>query len=397
MTPLPPPPPAAPRGPGFTPNPTARTLLRDLVALPSVNPAFAPLGSPFAGEARVADFLAAIAGRAGLDLERLEVEPGRPNLLARLTPTGRVRQRILLAPHLDTVGGDPLDARLFDPVERQGRLHGRGACDTKGSVAAMLTALINLATAGARPRETEVIFAGLIDEENAQAGSRALVRRREPCDLAVVGEPTRARVVTAHKGDVWLELETQGKSAHGATPELGRNAVLAMSRVVEFLETRYAAGLRRRRHPWLGHATVNVGTIAGGTQPNVVPARCRISIDRRTLPGETEASVRAELKALMRARGLDVRLDSLRKLPCPALETDPRQPWVAELLAHAGQRTGLGVHYFCDAAILAAGGIPSVVFGPGDIAQAHTADEWISLRELDRATALLTAFLRSLP
>ena len=345
----------------------------------------------------MADFLVATAAGAGLDVELAEVHPGRSNLLARLTPTGPVRRRLLLAPHLDTVGGDPLSAKLFEPVEKHGRLHGRGTCDTKGSVAAMLTALIAVAKGGPRPQETEIVFSGLIDEENAQTGSRALVESGFKADLAIVGEPTRCRVVTAHKGDVWLEIETIGKSAHGATPHLGRNAVHAMAQVVDLLETTYAKSLYQRRHALLGTATVNVGTIQGGTQPNVVPARCRISVDRRTLPGETESTVRAELRRLLSAHGIQTRFGSLRKLPCVALETNPDLTSVHELMQLTGQKGPLGVHYFCDAAVLAEGGTPAVVFGPGDIAQAHTADEWISLRELDRATALLTKFLRGQP
>jgi acetylornithine deacetylase/succinyl-diaminopimelate desuccinylase-like protein len=372
-------------------------LLRELIALPSVNPAFLPAGDPHAGEQRVAEFLLAAAAGCGLDVELQEVTPARPNLLARLTPAGEVRQRILLAPHLDTVGGEPLALALFEPVKKNGQLHGRGACDTKGSIAAMLTALGTLAKSPQRPRHTEIVFAGLVDEENNQAGSRALAASGLKADLAIVGEPTRLQIVTAHKGDLWLRLETHGQSAHGSRPELGRNAVHEMARVVEVLETKYAAHLRRRRHPLLGTATVSVGTIHGGTQPNIVPARCAISIDRRTLPGETELAVHREIKAFLRERGLRVTLADRRGVPCPSLETDVKLPLVREFLRCAGQRRPAGVVFFCDAAVLAAGGIPSVVFGPGDIAQAHTADEWIALRELERATALLTRFLQSLP
>lgn len=376
---------------------SSRTLLRDLIALPSVNPQFAPAGSLFTGEARVADFLLATAARAGLAVCYQEVQPGRSNLLVRLTPAGSVQRRILLAPHLDTVGGDPLDSALFTPVEKNGRLHGRGACDTKGSVAAMMTALLTLADGSTRPQHTEITLVGFVDEENAQLGSRAFAAERPVADLAIVGEPTNGRAITAHKGDVWLELATRGRQAHGATPHLGVNAVHAMAHVVDLLETTYARALRRRRHRLLGTPTINVGTITGGTQPNVVPSRCTISIDRRTLPGETDTSVRRELRELFQKHGLKVSFDSLRKLPCLAMETDIRRPVVREFLAGLKQTAPLGVHYFCDAAVLSAAGIPSLVYGPGDIQQAHTADEWISWRELDRATAYLVKFLRSQP
>ena len=142
----------------------------------------------------------------------------------------------------------------------------------------------------------------MIDEEHAQAGSRALAKSKIKADLAIVGEPTKLRVVTAHKGSLWLELETRGRAAHGATPQFGKNAVHEMARIVDLLETDYAAQLRQRKHPLLGTATVNVGTISGGAQPNIVPDRCKITVDRRTLPGETDAGVQREIAAFLRAK-----------------------------------------------------------------------------------------------
>jgi len=243
-------------------------LLRELTALPSVNPAFLPENHPHAGEQRMVDFLAATAAQAGLDIELQPVLPGRANLLARLSPREKTRSRIVLAPHLDTVSAAE---NLFTPRKKDGRLFGRGACDTKGSVAAMMMALCDLARQPSRPAQTEVLFAGLVDEENGQAGSRALAGSRLRADLAIVGEPTRLQAVTAHKGDLWMIIRTRGLSAHGAQPELGRNAVHAMARVVDLLETKYAAQLRRCRHPLLGRPTINVGSIRGGTQANIVP------------------------------------------------------------------------------------------------------------------------------
>jgi acetylornithine deacetylase/succinyl-diaminopimelate desuccinylase-like protein len=374
--------------------PTAR-LLRDLIALPSVNPAFLPPGDPRAGEQRVAEFLAATAASHGLGVDFQKVTAGRPNLLVRLLPTGRARQRVLLAPHLDTVGAGVPNS--FDPRMRDGRMHGRGACDTKGSVASMMTALCAVAGSPRRPQTTEVVFAGLVDEEHAQAGSRALAQSKFKADLAIVGEPTRCALVTAHKGSQWLRIETRGKAAHGSKPELGINAIHRMAQVVQALEGDYAHGLKQRRHPLLGCATVNVGLIAGGTQPNIVPAQCWVEIDRRTLPGETEAGVRREIMACLRPLAVRTRLDETKLAPCEPMETDPRLPLVAALMASAGQREPRGADFFCDAAVLSAARIPSVVFGPGDIAQAHTADEWISLASLERATRILVRFLSDLP
>lgn len=261
----------------------------------------------------------------------------------------------------------------------------------------MFTALCQLAESPARPAETEIIFAGLVDEEHAQAGSRALAASGLAASLAIVGEPTLLQAVTAHKGSLWFQVETRGKAAHGATPYLGKNAVHTMARVVDFLETDYAADLRKRKHPLLGAGTVNVGQISGGTQPNIVPDVCEILIDRRTLPGETLASVKREMAALFRRRKLSASIEDVKLASCLPLETDPSLPWVKQLLRCVGQARPAGVRYFCDASVLARAGIPSVVFGPGDIAQAHTADEWISLSSLEKAEALLRRFLLSLP
>jgi acetylornithine deacetylase/succinyl-diaminopimelate desuccinylase-like protein len=163
------------------------------------------------------------------------------------------------------------------------------------------------------------------------------------------------------------------------------------------LETDYAAQLRKRKHPLLGAATVNVGIISGGTQPNIVPDVCKISVDRRTLPGETDAGVRREIAALLRAKNLSANISSAKLASALPLETNHKLPLVQKFLNIVGQTKPLGIHFFCDAAVLSAGGIPSVVFGPGDIAQAHTADEWISLSELERGKNLLLHFLNSLP
>jgi acetylornithine deacetylase/succinyl-diaminopimelate desuccinylase-like protein len=370
-------------------------LLCELIALPSVNPAFLPARDRRAGEGRVADFLAATAAQAGLDIDLQEVQPGRFNLLATLRPVGKIRHRLLLAPHLDTVPAT--NDGQYVPVLATTRIYGRGACDTKGSVAAMFTALCQLAKSGPRPAQTEIIFAGLVDEEHGQIGSRALAASGCKADLAIVGEPTLLRVVTAHKGTLWLDLSTRGKSAHGARPDLGRNAVHEMAQAVCLLENDYARRLRHRRHPMLGHATINVGVMTGGTQANIVPDACRAVVDRRTLPGETEKTVRAEMTALFRSRNLRVKIDNEKLAACLPMETDPRLPWVRQFLRVAGQKKAVGVDYFCDASVLARAGIPSVVFGPGDIAQAHTADEWIGRKSLAVATALLENFLRSLP
>jgi acetylornithine deacetylase/succinyl-diaminopimelate desuccinylase family protein len=374
---------------------SSEKLLCELIALPSVNPAFASQGDSRPGEKNVADFLAATAAQAGLPVEFQKVSAGRFNFITRFSPQGKIARRILLAPHLDTVPA--ANAKQFSPVKKNGRIYGRGACDTKGSVASMLSALISIANHPQRPKQTEIIFAGLVDEEDAQRGSRALAASGLKADLAIVGEPTELKIVTAHKGNLWLRLETRGKAAHGSTPRLGKNAIHEMARVVELLETTYRSKLRRRKHPLLGHATVSVGTISGGTQANVVPDECVITADRRTLPGETEKSVRRELQQLLRAKKLSAHIDSSKSAPCLPLETNFKLPIVQQFFRALGQKKAAGVDYFCDAAVLSEAGIPSVVFGPGNIAQAHTADEWISIQQLEQATRMLIKFFQTLP
>lgn len=375
--------------------PKAEDLLRELVALPSVNPAFVPPGDPRAGEWRVSEFLENLSRKSGLSVAFQPVFAGKPirsNLLVRLEAGKKPRRRVILAPHLDTVSADE-----FRPRVENGKLFGRGACDTKGSVAAMFAALLALAEGGPRPASTEILFLGLVDEENGQEGSRTFAKSKIKGGLAIIGEPTELKVVTAHKGDLWLKLVTKGRAAHGARPELGINAVHQMARVIDLLETKYQNNLRKRHHPILGHPTVNVGAVRGGKQPNIVPDRCEIDIDRRTIPGEKDPAVQREILEFIRAHGLKIDLINSKAKECMALETDPRDILVQRFMSVCKQSSPAGVDFFSDAAIIAAGGTPSVVFGPGNIAQAHTANEWISLRSLERATNMLTRFLRSLP
>ncbi len=370
-------------------------LLRELIAIPSINPAFQMGSDPGPGEQNLADFIAATAATAGLTIHLSPIHPNRPNLLAILHPKKETQHRVLLVPHLDTVGIQ--SANQLNPTTKNGKLHGRGACDTKGCIAAMLTALIQTSRGRQRPSHTEIVLATTVDEENGQSGSRALAQSGIHADLAIVGEPTLNRVVTAHKGNLWLEIETRGKAAHGCKPHLGRNAIHAMARVVEQLEGPYAQQLKETSHPLLGHPTINVGTIHGGRQPNIVPDSCTITIDRRTLPGETDRAVRQQIRQAIALAKTNARIVPVRSVPCPALETPHHHPFIQSLMQLARQRQPLGVDYFCDAAVLAASGIPSIVFGPGNIAQAHTRDEWIDTRQLTDATNLLSRFLASLP
>jgi acetylornithine deacetylase/succinyl-diaminopimelate desuccinylase-like protein len=316
-------------------------------------------------------------------------------VIARLTPAGKIRQRVMLAPHMDTVGQPNIDA-LLKPKRVGGRIVGRGACDTKGCVTAMLLAACRVASGGRRPASTEILFTGLIDEECDQLGSRHYAAHGDKADLAIVGEPTKLEVITAHKGDIWIQLTTHGRAAHGSTPHLGINAAHEAAKVIEVLLGEYTESLRKRTHPLLGRASINVGAVHAGTQPNIVPDLCTIMVDRRTLPGEEDERVVRNLGTLLKRRGLKAKLTYIRTAPCLPLQTDPNLPLVRALCKAAGRKRTLGVNYFCDAAHLAAGGIKSIVFGPGDIAHAHTSNESISVANLEKGVRILESFLRNL-
>jgi len=370
-------------------------LLRELVARPTINPTFLRDRPDLTGEERVAELLKDMASSAGIEVRRQPVLPGRKNLIASITPSGKVKHRVMLTPHLDVV---PAPEKDFTPRIKQGKMYGRGTCDTKGSVAAFFNAFLELAQKGGRPSETEVLFVGLVDEEFGQAGSRMLAQKGPKGDLAIAGEPTGLQVVTAHKGNLWLQLKTKGKSAHGSTPQHGRNAIDAMATILEFLFGDYPKDLSSRTHPLLGSPTVSVGKIRGGSQPNVVPNECVIDLDRRTIPGETEASVKQELIEAFRERGIPLpELSKSRSVPCPPLDTDPNLPFCQSFLRAANRRKSRGVPYFTDASPIAMGGTPSLVFGPGNIAQAHSTDEWVEMAQVDRAYSIVSKFLKSLP
>ena len=365
---------------------TAR--LADLVAINSVNASLS--GGP--GEQAMADYVAQAARAMGADVELHEVEPGRPNVLARID---RRRPRTLMFEcHLDTVGLAPMPDALNPRIEG-GRLYGRGSADPKGSLAAMLSVMESAAADAAFP--VNVWLAGSMDEEITMRGSRALAERRPAVDAVIVGEPTNLQPIVAHKGVLRWRVRTAGVAAHSATPERGRNAIFDMQTVIGALRAGIEPGLARSSHPRLGAATWSVGVIAGGEAVNVVPDACQIDCDRRLLPGEDPDAVLAEVdRAIDEARQADVGLRVEREAPyvhVSPMETGADEP-VVRATVRALTKTGrdptlAAVAYATDAAMLASiGGLPAVVLGPGDIAQAHTNNEWIELAELEAAVGL---------
>jgi len=369
-------------------------LTRALVATPSVNPTLAPGG---AGEARVAGVCADWLKGWGFRARVVEVVPGRCNVVAELDGTGPT---LLLNGHLDTVGVEGMTVPPFDAVLRGDRLLGRGSCDMKGGVAALLAAAARLARGGPRPR---LVVALTADEEHASLGMSTLVRSGVAADMAVVCEPTSLAVMPAHKGFVWLRATFEGRAAHGSRPDLGVDAIRHGALYLSALDA-YAAELRRRpAHPLLGHGSFHAGTIRGGTAESVYPDRCELLLERRTMPGESTRDVEAEFRAVLDGlAGAEPSLAATIEttLDRPGTEVDVTSRLVQGLL-EAGDGLGVprsvqGMTAWVDAAFLNEAGIPAVCYGPGDIAQAHTADEWIETRQIEVCADVLERFARSL-
>lgn len=366
-------------------------LLEDLVRIDSSNPAH---GGP--GEAEVAAFLAGVLRDHGLEVSTLEALGGRPNIIARL-PGSAGAPTLLLEAHLDTVAwpeGGPAVERKED------RLVGRGACDTKGSCAAMVAALVELAAGGGE--HATVVFAGAVDEEVGMLGSRALVDQLPPVDGAVIGEPTSLLPARAHNGLVRFRVTTHGRAAHTSRAHLGVNAVSAASRVVAALEAELVPRLRERVHPLTGPALLTPAMIRGGVAPNIVPDRCELFVDRRLIPGESVEAALAEVDGVLdgvRAAGDRVTRGEPAAL-LTAVETAPDHALVRAAEDVAGRVLGravesVGVPYGTDASNLSGvGSIPCVVLGPGSIDQAHTDDEWVPLDEVRQAVAVYAGIAR---
>lgn len=366
-------------------------LLCDLIAIPSVNPSF-PDGT---GERDLCAFLEGYAQKVGLDVHRQPISEGRDNILIRLD--GKGPETILLEAHMDTVTGEGMTIPPFEPQIRDNKVFGRGACDTKASLAAMLSAIVAVAKKGKPPRT--VTLAAVIDEEVNFRGVRELVAQGVKADFCVVGEPTSLSLVIAHKGAVRGFIRTKGISAHSAHPEKGINAITLMTQVIQALN-RYDTDLRRHTHPLVGSATLTVTMVRGGKGLNLVPDRCEIGIDRRTLPKEDPITAWEEMKGFLSdcpdLNGIDLEVDEpvlvhwgmevpKDSLPVQRLQGACRSfRWTPKVC---------GVHYTTDASELVRAGIPTVVFGPGDIAQAHTAEEWVSIDQLLLAQSIFEALI----
>ena len=353
-----------------------------LVAIESTNPDLVPDG---VGEGEIAAFVASWLDEAGLDVDQYEAAPGRPNVVGVARGTGGGRS-LLLNAHMDTVGVVGMESP-FAPFVREGRLHGRGSGDMKGSLAASM--LVGAAAIQERFRG-DVIVAAVADEEVGSVGTEALVRRSF-ADAAIVTEPTEEVVAVAHKGFVAFEIETIGRAAHGSRPDLGIDAIAAMGPVLSGIAALDARLRREVGHPLLHTGSVHAAVIEGGQEYSSYPARCLLKGERRTVPGETPDDVRAELEEIVAGTGANVRLTFHRG----PFETPSDAPVVAALHRHLGHDAVGGVAFWADSALLADAGIPTVVFGPV-VGGIHGADEWVDLASLERCCDAYLAVAREL-
>ena len=381
-------------------------LLQSLVAIPSVNPMGRDVSGPEFGEARITAFLEEWFEALGVATEKVEVLPERFNLFARYD-AGTDHPTILLDAHQDTVPVEGMTIPPFEPVLKDGKLFGRGACDVKGGMAAMLTAFARLVTD--RPAGAANVVMSCSCEEEAEAlGVKDLVKLwSEPGrgisflntapDVAVVAEPTDLHVVVAHRGATRWKLRTTGRACHSSRPEDGVNAIYKMGQVLAGLET-YAADLKEAipAHPLCGPATISVGRIEGGLSVNTVPDRCEIEIDRRVIPGEDGAGVIADCEAYLR-KNTNVDFKMLPPWITGISLSDEHNDKLADRMlgyvaAVAGTHEKVGVAYGTNASRIAASGVPAIVCGPGSINQAHTEAEWININELRQAAEIYYRF-----
>ncbi len=355
-------------------------LLSDLVAINSINPDLVPEGP---GEFEIAGYIATWLQRAGLEVQMVEAVPGRPNVVG-IARGGGVGKTLILNGHMDTVGTAGMP-RAHDPVVKDGRLYGRGAYDMKGGLAACM-----MAAAQARKRELrgEVIVEAVVDEEYASTGTQALASQFR-ADAAIVAEFTELRLILAHKGFVWMEVETEGKAAHGSRPDLGVDAIAKMGGVLVELEKLDQKLRARPTHPLLGSGSIHASLIKGGQELSSYPERCVLSVERRTIPGESPEQAEAELNRITYGlREADPAFKAVvrRGLDRSPLETAEDSDIAKAVQAAAAKVLGqpapiAGVPFWTDAAVLSQAGIPSLLFGPAG-AGAHADEEWVDLESV---------------
>jgi acetylornithine deacetylase/succinyl-diaminopimelate desuccinylase-like protein len=368
-------------------------LLQQLIRIPSVNPDGDP-GTEHTCEANLAAWLAPWLAELGFTVTLEEIRPHRPNLIAH-APGPKDRPRILLGPHLDTVGVGGMTIEPFAGELRDGCIWGRGASDTKGPMAAMLWGLYECRDLLAE-LPVAVDFVGFMAEESGQWGSKDFAAKHsQDYEFALVGEPTSLDLVHVTKGALWATLEAEGVAGHSSQPERGENAILKLTRALDVLDRELQADLTAFVHPILQHATLNIGVISGGTRANIIPAHAEAQIDIRTVPPLIEQqSALAFLAQFISKHQLPLTISNI--IENPPMEVPADHPWMQRILAVHTDSKPVGAPWFSDAAHLSAAGLASICIGPGSIEQAHTKDEFILQSDLEAGAAWFTTLLKSL-
>jgi acetylornithine deacetylase len=373
-------------------------LAARLVGIPSVNPR--DTADPaIGGEARFAAFLADFLRSLDFAVETPAADPARPNVVGRFGHP-QPERTVMIEGHLDTVAVEGMTVPPFAGEIRTGRLFGRGACDMKGPFAAALWALQPEVREAFLRSRAQLLIVGAVDEERGTTGARWLADHGVRADEAVVLEPTGLDLVLAHKNPGWLRLETTGVAGHGARPEAGINAIDGMCALLAALRNRARALAESAEHPLLGRATLNLGRIQGGHGTNIIPDHCRAEADLRLLPGQDIEDLVRDLRAradCLRVAGV-VKDATLAVISTGrGFQTDPASGVAARLrraaAAEGREARDTGSPWFSDAGAFSAVCGETLVFGPGSIDQAHTADEWIDLAELAAGGRILRRFL----
>jgi acetylornithine deacetylase len=374
-------------------------ILQEMILIRSENPFDDPAREGYR-EQEMADYLAGQLSGFGLKVELREVRPGRPNVFGLLDGS-QSRPALMLAGHMDTARttGYP-EAYTVKVVD--GKMHGRGACDMKAALAAYLGVVKALAETGTRLKG-RLVVCGIVDEEYQMLGSKAIGQSGRMADQGIIGEPTHLRVCPSNKGRVSTKIVTRGRAAHSSVPEKGVNAIVQMARVIQSFGGYSQELLGRAPHPLCGHGRFTPGVIRGGVQVNMVPDTCELEVDRRTLPGETRESVYEEFHARIREAAAGDP-DFVCEITDPTWliapnDIAPGEPVVRALRAAHRDLFGKdpGVEAFVAGSDAPYMGFPTVICGPGSIAQAHTTCEFVDLKEVaDAARIYLHAALQLL-
>jgi acetylornithine deacetylase/succinyl-diaminopimelate desuccinylase family protein len=368
-------------------------LLSDLVAIPSMNPmGRSRVGKEYSEEC-IAEFVEQYLKHHSIDAKKHSVSAHRPNIIGYVDAGATAT--VMLEAHLDTVHGDNMTIAPFIPTIENGRLYGRGSCDTKASLAAFLHTAVTLAQK--KTLRYNLVISAVSDEEYSFSGARYAVESGLKADIGIVGEPTQLHMVKAHKGVLRWRIVAKGVAAHSAYPDRGDNAIYTMGYIVTRLDEYAAELMKEPAHEILGTPTLSVGVIEGGQAVNIIPDHCVIEIDRRTLPAESEHDILQSARA------------ALKEVPnwefepphvsIQGMEVAEDNPFLVKLAGAIQDITGSTVievaQYATNAGVYSAYGIPSVVFGPGNIKQAHTAEEYVEISQVLDCCEIIKRFLTS--